>query len=96
MSRRPGCRQVRDEPLTNANGVPRHTSVDRCAGVMERGGNVRKGVDTGQNGPGTTLLNVVLLGGEGLKTVGFCTGLLSGCSFLVSLKFFRKEQLDTA
>ncbi|KAI4196457.1 MAG: hypothetical protein LQ350_006552 [Teloschistes chrysophthalmus] len=48
-----------------------------------------------KDGPGTVFPNLVLFEGEGVKTVGFWTGLL--CQVLVCLgflKFFRKEQLQ--
>ncbi|KAL8728257.1 MAG: hypothetical protein Q9181_005404 [Wetmoreana brouardii] len=48
-----------------------------------------------KDGPGTVFPNLVLFGGEGLKTAGFWTGLLFQIVVCLGfLKFFRKEQLQ--
>ncbi|KAL8715735.1 MAG: hypothetical protein Q9220_000402 [cf. Caloplaca sp. 1 TL-2023] len=48
-----------------------------------------------RDGPGTVFPNLVLFPSEGLKTVGFWTGLLFQIVICVGfLKFFRKEQLS--
>lgn len=48
-----------------------------------------------KDGPGTVFPNLVLFGAEGLKTVGWWTGLLFQIVICLGfLKFFRKEQLQ--
>ncbi|KAL8851905.1 MAG: hypothetical protein Q9221_003229 [Calogaya cf. arnoldii] len=47
-----------------------------------------------KDGPGTVFPNLVLMGGEGLKTVGWWTGLIAQIVICLGFsKFFRKEQL---